>query len=220
MKASFTIFFIAFFLNTACTAFSRSGSYLNSNSIHQYLLKDTTGKNDTKKETGPIIKKKHNPKTATVRSAILPGLGQAYNREYWKIPIVYGALAIPTITYIYNNTWYKRTRDAYNIKITNDSARFPNIYPILKNVDPAALQTYRNSFRKDRDYSILWFIILWGVNVVDATVYGHLKDFDVSNNLSLHVEPTYNPMLSAPGLSFTFSFRNKHNIVKPLPTAR
>ncbi|RTL47219.1 MAG: hypothetical protein EKK39_15010 [Sphingobacteriales bacterium] len=220
MKVSITIFGIIIFLNTVSTAFSRNGSSLPGSNIHEKFLMDTTGENNQKEATGPIIKKKHNPKIATLRSAILPGLGQAYNREYWKIPIVYGALAIPTITYLYNNTWYKRTRDAYNIKINNDTAHFANIYPILQNVDPSALQTYRNSFRKDRDYSILWFMILWGLNVVDATVYGHLKDFDVSNNLSLHIEPTYNPMLSAPGLSFTFSFRNKHNILKPLPDAR
>ncbi|WP_428284341.1 DUF5683 domain-containing protein [Hydrotalea sp.] len=202
------------------SAFCNNNTLIFENLRVEIPLRDTTKDSNSIKETSPIIKKKHNPKIATLRSAILPGLGQAYNREYWKIPIVYGALAIPTVTFIYNNTWYKRTRDAYTIKITNDTAHFANIYPILQNIDPAALQTYRNQFRRDRDYSILWFAILWGLNVVDATVYGHLKDFDVSDNLSLHIEPTFNSALSAPGLSFTFSFRNKQPILKPLPTAR
>ena len=66
------------------------------------------------KETLPVITK-HNPRTATRRSAIIPGWGQAYNKEYWKIPIVYGALSIPTITFFYNNTWYNRTKSAYDL---------------------------------------------------------------------------------------------------------
>src|SRR5437867_4055391 len=64
-----------------------------------------------------LAKKKHNPHKATLYSAILPGWGQAYNREYWKIPIVYGALAVPAVTFLYNNKWYKKTRDAYEIVV-------------------------------------------------------------------------------------------------------
>src|SRR3569833_498790 len=60
-----------------------------------------------------IIKPKHDPHKATMRSLILPGWGQIYNREYWKLPLVYAAIGIPIGTYFYNNTWYKRTRDAY-----------------------------------------------------------------------------------------------------------
>jgi hypothetical protein len=220
MKATIKLILITFFLHGFVTAFGNNNEFVVESILAEKPIKDTTKDTNGIKETAPIIKKKHNPKIATLRSAILPGLGQAYNREYWKIPIVYGALAISTITFIYNNTWYKRTRDAYTIKVTYETAHFGSIYPILQNIDPVALQTYRNQFRRDRDYSILWFAILWGLNVVDATVYGHLKDFDVSDNLSLHIEPTYNSNLSAPGFSFTFSFRNKQPILKPLPTAR
>jgi len=167
---------------------------------------DSLRKKEPKKET--VIKKKHDPHIATLRSAILPGWGQAYNREYWKIPIVYGALAIPAIAYVYNNTWYKRTRDAYAIRIAMDTARFPDIYPALKNLDASSLQTYRNSFRRDRDYSILWFLILWGLNVADATVFGHLKDFNVSNDLSMHVGPSFNPATRTPGINLVLNLRN------------
>src|SRR3982751_3065886 len=55
----------------------------------------------------------HDPRKATFRSAVIPGWGQAYNREYWKIPIVYGALAIPVSLYIYNNSYYQMTKFAY-----------------------------------------------------------------------------------------------------------
>ncbi len=153
---------------------------------------------------------KHEPRKATLRSLILPGWGQAYNKEYWKIPIVYGALAIPTATYLYNNKWYKKTRDAYNIVVNNDTAMFgtidPKLQPLISN--PTSLQFYRNQFRKDRDYSTLWFIIVWGLNIADATVFAHLKHFDVSDNLSMDIRPDFNPQLKTAGIGIVFNFKN------------
>lgn len=166
-----------------------------------------------------VKKKKHDPSKATIRSAIIPGWGQAYNREYWKIPIVWGALAIPAVTFVYNNTWYKRTKKAYPIVLAGDTTQYGQIYSglfyynsdqgKLVPYDAATLQQARNQFRQNRDFSLLWFFILWGVNVVDATVFGHLKDFDVSDNLSMHVEPTFNTVLNTPGVSLVFNMGSK-----------
>ena len=163
-------------------------------------------------DTGSLIKKdsvvKHDPRKATRRSAIIPGWGQAYNREYWKIPLVYGAIAIPTVMYIYNNNWYHKTKFAYEAKYkfqaTGDTTDLAAIDPDLKNLSITSLQSYRNSFRRDRDYSILFFLLAWGLNVVDATVFGHLKDFDVSNNLSMNLKPQFNPNTKSSGLMVTF----------------
>jgi len=119
-------------------------------------------------------KRTHDPRKATLRSAIIPGLGQAYNHEYWKIPIVYGALSIPAATFVYNNNWYQRTKQAYNI-LVNNPADTNKINPKLKGLSVESLQYYRNTFRKDRDYSVVFFLFAWGLNVVDATVFGHLK---------------------------------------------
>jgi hypothetical protein len=170
--------------------------------------------NDTLKKAP----KPHNPKTATRRSAIIPGWGQAYNKQYWKIPIVVGALAIPTATYIFNNTQYKRASYAYearfNATFLNDTTGLAGIHPDFVRADLASLQNYRNIVRRDRDYSILWFFILWGVNVVDATVFGHLKDFNVSKDLSMRVTPTYNPQVKSTGVNMVFGFRN-NNLKKP-----
>lgn len=164
-----------------------------------------------KKDSAVVVKKKevHDPRKATIRSAILPGWGQAYNKEYWKIPIVYGALSIPVITFVFNNTWYKRTRDAYTILINQDSAHYGDIYGDLARYDTRTLQNARNQYRRDRDYSVLWFLILWGVNVVDATVFGHLKHFDVSDDLNVQVNPTFNNVTKSPGLSFVVNFKEK-----------
>jgi hypothetical protein len=157
--------------------------------------------------------KRHNPRLATRYSAMLPGLGQAYNKQYWKIPIVYGVLAIPVSTYIYNNDLYNKTKFAYTALIkqkNGDASDVDKIDPTLKSLSIGSMQSYRNIFRRDRDYSILWFFIGWGVNVVDATVFGHLKEFDVSDNLSMRVTPVIQPQLRQTGISLQFNLKNTH----------
>ncbi len=168
------------------------------------FTKDTIFKvvgNDTIK-----IIPKHSPRKATLRSLVLLGWGQAYNKEYWKIPIIYAALGITAGFYIYNNTWYKRTRDAYNIRVDTNTASYSKIHPRLEPLSAQSLQFYRNSFRQDRDYSTLWFIIFWGLNIADATVFGHLKEFDVSEDLSLKINPVIRQNGNA-GFSLVLGFR-------------
>lgn len=211
------IFAALFFVVTANAQKPDSAVKLSSDKV---VLSDTLApqKKDsatavTKKD--PVVKKKHNPRLATRRSAIIPGWGQAYNREYWKIPLVYGALAVPASLFAYNNKWYQRTRDAYNILVNEgDTAR---IYPDLKNIGAANLQSFRNQFRKDRDYSALFFLLVWGINVVDATVFGHLKEFNVSDDLSLRIQPDFNIHTRTPALSVALNFKTKQN--KMLPPA-
>lgn len=154
----------------------------------------------TKKDSAMFAKKnatakeiyKHSPRKATLHSLMIPGWGQIYNKEYWKLPIVYGTLGTAAGFFIYNNNWYKKTRIAYDIKVANDTSRFGEIDPKLQPIPAPFLIVYRNSFRRDRDYSALWFIIFWGLNVADATVFAHLKNFDVSSDLSLNVQPIIN----------------------------
>ena len=167
------------------------------------------------KDTGLVIKNgdttkvvsAHDPKKATLRSLILPGWGQAYNREYWKIPIVYGAIGTLAGIYVYNNTWYKRARDAFDIRVNRDTtADTALIHPKLLRYRIQDLQVIRNSFRRDRDYTALYFIIAWGLNIADATVFGHLRDFSVSEDLSLRVNPVFKTNGNA-GLSLVLGFK-------------
>ncbi len=155
---------------------------------------------------------KHNPRIATRRSAILPGWGQAYNKEYWKIPIIYGILAIPVVAYFYNDDYYKKTKFAfearYKERYDKDSSDVNFIDPQLKNLSISSLQSYRNAFRRDRDYSIIWLLLAWGLQVADATVFAHLKEFDVSNDLSMHLQPLFNAHTLTPGIGMTFSLKN------------
>ncbi|HRG92080.1 MAG TPA: DUF5683 domain-containing protein [Chitinophagaceae bacterium] len=148
----------------------------------------------------------HQPKKAAIRSAILPGLGQIYNKKYWKLPIVYGALGISGGIFFYNLKNYKDTRFAYKVKYNmrvfqTDSALFSKIKPNLQPLGEESLRFYRNQFRRDIDYSVLFMILLWGLNVVDAAVDAHLKTFDVSPDLSLQFKPGYSELARTNGLS-------------------
>ncbi len=172
---------------------------------------DTTIKKDSV-STPKKAAKPHIPKIAT-RRALLPGWGQAYNKQYWKIPIVYGILAIPTITYFYNNSMYKKTKFAYEALFKAqapgyDSTDYRLIDPQLKGLSITSMQSYRNAFRRDRDYSILWFIIAYGLQIADATVFAHLKHFDVSSDLSMQVTPTFNPVTRSPGFGLVMNIKS------------
>ncbi len=150
--------------------------------------------------------KAHSPKVAAIRSAIFPGLGQIYNKKYWKLPIVYGALGTCAGVFLYNLGNYQDTKFAYKVKynmrvLYKDTALFSSIKKKLQPLSEESLRFYRNQFRRDIDYSALFFLLLWGLNVVDATIDAHLKSFDVSPDLSLQFKPGYSDMAKTNGLS-------------------
>ncbi len=137
-------------------------------------------------------------KKATLYSAILPGAGQVYNKKYWKVPIVYAALGIPAYFYFYNKSWYNKCQYALTVTVngsTGDSlaAVAPPLQPFVKAGDVNGIITYRDSFRKDQDYSVLFFLLFYALNIVDATVDAHLKDFNVNSDLSFHLKPMFIP---------------------------
>jgi len=171
-----------------------------------------------KKDSIPVVTKKvtlskydssmkaHSPRVAAIRSAIFPGLGQIYNKKYWKLPIVYGAMGTCAGVFFYNLGNYKDTKFAYKVKYNmrvnkTDSALFSQIKPDLAPLTEESLRFYRNQFRRDIDYSALVFLLLWGLNVVDATVDAHLKSFDVSPDLSLQFKPGHSQLAGTNGLS-------------------
>jgi hypothetical protein len=113
-----------------------------------------------------------------------------YNKKYWKVPLVYAAIGIPAYTFFYNKQWYEKTRDAAKLLAIGDTANFrnrvdPKLYVFFTTSNSvSSLLNYRNQFRRDMDYSVLFFLVAWGLNVVDATVDAHLKGFDVSDDLA------------------------------------
>ncbi len=160
------------------------------------------------------VKNKHNPRKATFRSAVLPGWGQAYNKKYWKIPIVYGALGTTAAIYAFNLQTYKSPRQAYIYIRDNIPSNDALIESRFRSLSPESIRTYRNSFRQNVDYSVLFFIFFWGLNVVDATVDGHLKAFDVSSDITLKIKPRINQNLA--GLSLVFSIKDRRKTLSSL----
>ena len=170
---------------------------------------------DTTKK-GVVTKVKvYDPKKAVIRSAIFPGLGQIYNKKYWKLPIVYGAMGISAGVFIYNFKNYKNNRFAYQAlykasqpnATAADSVDYFKIKPPLERYSLETLKYYRDSFRRDIDYSVLVFVLLWGLNVVDAAVDAHLKAFDVSPDLSLKIKPGHSQMAGTNGVSIILAIR-------------
>lgn len=170
---------------------------------------DTTDKNLLALDTA--TKKKHNPKIATIRSAILPGWGQAYNKKYWKIPIIYGALGTTAGVFFYNLKTYKLLRKA--IIYRGDTSTYNLVDPQFRNLSTESIRTYRNAFRQNIDYSVLFFLLFWGLNVVDATVDAHLQAFDVSPDISMKIKPGLNSTNNGPGISLVFFFKDRHSKV-------
>jgi len=158
---------------------------------------DSTIKKDS------VIKKKNNPGRASLYSAIFPGLGQIYNKKYWKLPLVYAAVGIPTYLFFDNKNWYNKTRYALAVIANGSTGNAdsmsrvdPKLLVFVYRNDATHLIQYRDEFRKDQDYSVLFFLLFYALQIVDATVDAHLKGFNVTDDLSLHIKPT---LSSAPG---------------------
>ena len=140
---------------------------------------------DTRNSATPIDTTKHSPKKATLLSTVLPGAGQFYNKKYWKVPVIYvvgGALIYSTV---FNSQHYRGFRDAYNQLYENPNQPAEG----YEGYNLEQLKSIKNQYRKYRDLSVIGIALLYTLNVVDATVDGYLFDFDVSNDLSLRIEP-------------------------------
>ncbi|WP_460685212.1 DUF5683 domain-containing protein [Niabella aquatica] len=162
------------------------------------------------------------PRTAAIRSVFLPGLGQTYNMKIWKVPIVYAALGGTGVVFVSNVQWYIRLRDAYRVadnilkgKDTIGSIAYKKLdeqirrvyFESTQGIQANYIRKERDDIRKYVDYSAIYFIIAWALNVVDATVDEHLSGFDVSPDLSFKVKPGYSMMSQTAGLSLVISLK-------------
>ena len=147
---------------------------------------------------------------ATLYSAILPGAGQFYNKKYWKIPIVYAAIGIPAYLYFDNKKIYNEAQYALTVTINGSKGDSlanvsPDFLPLVESGNTTAIINVRDEARKDQDYSILFFLLFYGLNIVDATVDAHLKDFNVSSDLSFRIKPMIIPG-PTPSAGITLAF--------------
>ena len=153
------------------------------------------------------------PAKAAFYSAILPGLGQAYNKKYWKIPIVWGAIGTGIYFYVNNNKEYNRYRDAYKSRLagfTNDEFYFDaNGNPLTTpRVTTEGLERGQKFYKKNKEISLLVTLGLYALNIIDANVDAHLLQYNVDENLSL--APQYNIIqidaTGSVGLTLNFMF--------------
>jgi hypothetical protein len=154
------------------------------------------------------VVQEHSPKKATLYSAVLPGLGQAYNHKYWKIPIVYAGFATTVYFINYNTGYYKDFRDAYTYKSNGASGDPPNDY--AKTYSSDQLLTYREYFRRNLEISYIVTGVWYILNIVDATVDAHFFNYNISDDLSIQLKPAVTPGIRRdsfnPGFSVALKF--------------
>lgn len=146
------------------------------------------------------VRKYPKPKIAAIKSAILPGWGQAYNGKYWKIPIIYVAGGVITYFYITNAATYRESRDLLEQALA-ENPNDPNINIYRIN---------RDRFREWRDWNIAMLVGLYILNIIDANVDAHLKEFDVGDDLSFTVKPyLYPDLYNSPVTGLTVNLKFK-----------
>ncbi|MCH4553755.1 MULTISPECIES: DUF5683 domain-containing protein [Aestuariibaculum] len=152
------------------------------------------------------------PAKAAFYSAVLPGLGQAYNKRYWKIPLVYVGLGTGVYFYINNNKEYNRYRDAYKSRLAgfeNDEFYFDSEGNKLDTprVTTEGLERGQKFYRKNKEISLLVTLGIYALNIIDANVDAHLMQYNIDENLSLAPHYRFNEIDATSNLGLTFNFK-------------
>jgi hypothetical protein len=155
------------------------------------------GEIETRGQIDPLT-----PARAAFYSAVLPGLGQAYNKKYWKIPIIYVALGAGTYFYLNNDKEYKRYRDAYKRRLAGfeDDEFFGS-------VSDDGLREAQKTLRRNKELSLLITIGLYALNIIDANVDAHLLQYNVDDNLTLKPHYKLNEFDKTGDLGLTLNFK-------------
>ncbi|HAH22365.1 MAG TPA: hypothetical protein DCL77_01105 [Prolixibacteraceae bacterium] len=163
----------------------------------QETIKDTI---QVKKDSVQVKKplNTHSPRKATIYSAVLPGLGQIYNRKYWKVPIVYGGFAALGYFINFNNTEYVKYRQAYSDIIDNDPTTnsFKKLTANPLNYEGSNLtqftdkvKGYKDYWRRNRDLCVIGTAVFYAVNILDASVDANFFNFDIGDDLTINWAP-------------------------------
>ncbi|MDR1725705.1 MAG: DUF5683 domain-containing protein [Bacteroidales bacterium] len=159
-------------------------------------------------KTNLLTTKQHSPKRATIYSTILPGLGQIYNKQVWKVPIIYGAGAVITYLAVTNYKGSHKYKTEYQVRMNGETTN-----PDLINYTDDRVYALYNEYEQAFELSLIFGGVVYILNIIDALVYAHLFSFDISNNLSAHIQPFYisqqtflQPSLTL-GFSINFSFK-------------
>ena len=156
-------------------------------------------------ESGTVVSDPINPlapSKAAFYSAVLPGLGQAYNKKYWKIPIVYAGLGIGLYFYFDNANEYDRYRDAYKRRLAGFSDD-----EFFGTIDTNGLIEAQKTLQRNQEISLLVTIGIYVLNIIDANVDAHLLQFNVDDNLSLKPHYKLNEFDRSSDLGLTVNFK-------------
>jgi len=157
----------------------------------QFMLfnRQTSGQANTEQQIA--YEYVHSPHKATIYSAVLPGLGQFYNKKYWKIPVVYTGISVIGYFALENRSEYRKASEAYIYVSNEETYEIDN--DLIGRYDANVLRDIRDYYRRNMELSYIILALWYGLNIVDATVDAHLFNYDVSDNLSVQIEPTIMP---------------------------
>ncbi len=159
------------------------------------IIKDTI---TLKEEYNPLA-----PATAAFYSAVLPGLGQAYNKKYWKIPIIYAGMGAGIYFYIQNTEDYNRFRDAYKRRL----AGFED--DEFQGISDSRLRDAQKTAGRNKNVSIIVSIVFYMLNIIDANVDAHLRQYNISEDLTLQPNIKVDPVNTVPNYGLTLTFNLK-----------
>lgn len=157
--------------------------------------------NTSKKDTSTFVK--HSPKKATWLSVCLPGAGQAYNKKYWKMPIVYAAGGTAVYGIVFYTKQYNNFKSAYVERLATGT----NADGTYNQFQTPTLKEYRDYYRYYRDLSYIGLGAVYILQIVDAAVDAHFFDFKITDDLSLNVQPTYQFVGTKPSSQLLFTFK-------------
>lgn len=161
------------------------------------------------------VVKVHSAKRATLYSMVLPGLGQAYNKKYWKIPVIYAGIGGLLYMNIQNGNEYRRWHEAYLYKVNKDT--YPIDNDLVDKYDATQLKSQSDYYRRNMELTYIIGSLLYILNMVDATVDAHLFNYDISDDLTFRfiqapleqqamTTPFIQPLPPVQGLTVTWRF--------------
>ncbi len=208
---SLIIFFLATGNLEAKAQLQNSGLLEPDYTLLEQRLYGTSADAGMLKQDGEANEEYPSPRSVLFQSMMIPGWGQITNRQAWKVPIIYGAFAGIGYYTHYLHEEYKDYRAAYyNSFPENDDLRFGPTPERLEGVNANQLQSNRNSLRNQRDFMFVVMGLAYGLNVLDAYVFAHMRSFDVSDDLSART--TIGPAILAdqsPGISVRLTFSKR-----------
>ncbi|MDR2906610.1 MAG: DUF5683 domain-containing protein [Bacteroidales bacterium] len=163
------------------------------NPIRSEVLVETEKPQDLPKKRLLALPKEKNPKVATWLSVALPGAGQIYNGQWYKVPVIYGGVAALYYFYQMNIDERNLYQAEYRGRLSQDTLFNPN--PLLVRYNNEQIRTMRDYYRRNVEFVFILSGLLYILNIVDACVFAHLSSFDVSDNLSLRIQPYATPDL-------------------------